>query len=90
MKLALWSLLGALLCAAPSTEPERVDFADLSGFEYEEGMELPAEVTRYHEQEIQVSIQVIIKKSRMCCKAGFGQIKFFCFFCEGQITVIDI
>ena len=57
MKLALATTLGLLLVAGPAgpEDPVKVDFAALSGFDYEEGMELPAEVTAYNEKVVVVS-----------------------------------
>ena len=55
MKLAMITALGVLLGLGPAAEPEKVDFATLAGFEYEEGMQLPAEITRLDQREVIVS-----------------------------------
>lgn len=53
MKLALAAALGLTLFLPP--DPTEVDFQVLSGFEYEEGMELPAEVTQHNEETVVVA-----------------------------------
>lgn len=53
MKLGYLALLGAF--AVAPFEPPEVGFDVLAGFDYEEGMELPAEVTQYHEQKVKVN-----------------------------------
>jgi hypothetical protein len=55
MPLARAAALVALLAVLPAGDPIPVDFAVLSGFDYVEGMELPASVTRYDEQTVTVS-----------------------------------
>ena len=55
MKLALASLLGLVLIGGPPGDPIKVDFEVLSGFDYTEGMELPAEVTAYDEKKVTVA-----------------------------------
>ena len=45
----------ALLPAAPVVEPDEVTFEVLAGYEYEEGMKLPGEITKLHEKKVKVS-----------------------------------
>ena len=54
MKLALTAALGLTL-AFPAGDPTEVDFQVLSGFDYEEGMELPAEVTQHNEETVVIT-----------------------------------
>ena len=54
MKLALTAALGLTL-VLPGSDPTEVDFQVLSGFDYEEGMELPAEVTQHNEETVVVA-----------------------------------
>ncbi len=46
--------IGSLL-ALPADDPIPVNFPTLSSFEYEEGMELPAEVTRLDSQRVEIT-----------------------------------
>ena len=55
-----FSALACALVFAPAfgpslQDPEAVDFATLSGFEYEEGKELPKDVRKLHKQKITLS-----------------------------------
>ena len=54
MKLATATALSAALLL-PAGDPTEVDFATLSGFDYIEGMPLPAEVTQLDEQTVVIS-----------------------------------
>ncbi len=55
MKLAALAALTLTLFGVPGDDPETVDFSVLSGFEYQEGMELPTEVTQHDEKTIKLS-----------------------------------
>ena len=50
------ALIAAVLgLAAPNQEPERIGFAMLAGFDYTEGMTLPAEVTKLDEKLVTIA-----------------------------------
>lgn len=54
MKLASTAALGLALLL-PAADPTEVDFQVLSGFEYREGMQLPAEVTQHNEKSVVIA-----------------------------------
>ncbi len=87
MKLA-WTIGLAAVLAGP-LEPEKVDFAVLSGFEYQEGMTLPAEVTQYDEREITLSGFMQREDD------GIGPVEFFMLIddacgCEGMPKLNEV
>ncbi len=89
MKLGLLSTLCALLFAAPPAEPTEVDFATISDYDYVEGMELPKEVTKYHEEEI--SISGFMRRE----DSGTGPVDFFMLIndacgCEGTPKLNEV
>jgi hypothetical protein len=49
------AFLSCLLACLPPQDPTKVGFATLAGFDFQEGMVLPAEVTRLDEQIVSVS-----------------------------------
>jgi hypothetical protein len=53
MKIALLSILTAVLLGSPD-DPVEINFAELSNFDYEEGMDLPKSVTKLHEKLVVV------------------------------------
>ena len=58
MKTALLTTLAVILLPsqpALSSEPEELNFGILAGFDYEEGMELPEEVSKLNGKQVSVS-----------------------------------
>ena len=54
MKIALHSLLAVFLLGSPVDDPEEINFAELSNFDYEEGKDLPKAVMKHHEKLVTV------------------------------------
>ena len=54
MKIAINSLLAVFLLGSPVDDPEEINFAELSNFDYEEGKDLPKSVTKHHEKLVTV------------------------------------
>ena len=55
MKTAVLTLLAlALLPAGDNVEPPALGFDVLAGFDYKEGMKLPAEITKHHKKKVRV------------------------------------
>lgn len=101
MKTAILSALTTLLLAAPSGDPIPVNYPELSNFEYEEGMELPEFVTKYHEKKITISgfmktedgsiegdVDYFILVNDACGCEGTPKLNemIFCSMPEGQTT----
>jgi hypothetical protein len=83
----LCSLL--LLVLPGGGEPVAVDFATLSDFTYTKGMELPAKVTKYDEQEIVISGFMRREAD------GSGQVEYFMLIngacdCDGRPKLNEI
>ena len=54
MKLGLAAIFCSALAFGPP-EPPEVGFDVLAGFDYEQGMDLPDEVTQYHQKTVKVN-----------------------------------
>lgn len=55
MTLPAWTLISVLALAPGFDDPEEVDFATLSDFDYTEGMTLPKKVTKFDGKKVKVS-----------------------------------
>lgn len=92
MKLAHTAALGLTLLLPPG-DPTEVDFQALSGFDYKEGMQLPAEVTQHNEQS--VVIAGFMRREDEMSAAGGDDVEYFMLVndacgCEGTPKLNEI
>jgi hypothetical protein len=106
MKITLLSVLTTCLLATPLDETqdkaEEVNFQVLSNFDFEEGMELPTSVTKYHEKKVKVGgfmatedgsdgeVEYFILVNDACGCEGTPMLNemIFCAMPEGEKTTI--
>lgn len=89
MKPSLTVLLCCLLGAA-DTEPTEVGFGSLAGYEYVEGMQLPADVTKWDGESVEISGFM-----RREDASGDGPVEFFMLVydqcgCEGSPKLNEV
>lgn len=102
MKVALLSILATFLLGSPTDDPEEINFAELSNFDFEEGMELPKSVTKHHKKLVTVGgfmatedgaegdVEYFILVNDACGCEGTPKLNemIFCAMPEGQTVTI--